>query len=105
LGDFDAVDGADLNLKMASSVESLKTLLQHRSPLSAARDNILKFVAGSRLQFYIGLHTGTGSFKVPFGGLHLCPFPDSYCGSGTLLKMVKHFHAGRGVDNSTFVIS
>ena len=88
---------------MASSVQSLKTLLQHRSSLIDAREIILEFVAGSQLQFYIGLHTG--SFKVPFGGLTLRPFPDSYCGSGTLLKMVKHFHAGRGVDSSTFVIS
>jgi hypothetical protein len=103
LGDFDAVDGTDLNLNMASSVQSLKTLLQHRSSSIDAREIILEFVAGSTLQFYIGLHTG--SFKVLFGGLRLCPFPDSYCGRGTLLKMVKHFHADRGVDSSTFVIS
>jgi hypothetical protein len=101
LGDFDT--GADLNLTMASSVESLKTLLGQCSSLFDTRDVILKFVDGSTFQFYIGLHTG--SFKVPFGGLHLCPFPDSYCGSGTLLKMVKHFHAGRGVNTTTFVIS
>jgi hypothetical protein len=89
LGDFDAVDdGADLNMKMASSVRSLKTLLQHRSSLIDAREIILKFVAESDLQFYIGLHTG--SFGVPFGGLTLCPFPDSYCGSGTLLVAVEH---------------
>jgi hypothetical protein len=103
LGDFDAVDGADLNLKMASSVRSLKTLLQHRSSLIDAREILLKFVAGSTLQFYTGLHTG--SFRVPFGELHLCPFPDSYHGSGTLLRIVKDFHAGRGVGTSTFVIS
>ena len=63
----------------------------------------MKFVAGSTLQFYIGLHTG--SFGVLFGALHLLPFPNSYCGSGTLLRMVKRFHAGRGVHSSTFVIS
>jgi hypothetical protein len=73
LGDFDT--GADLNAKMAQSVRSLKTLLRHCSSLFDTRDVILKFVDGSTFQFYIALHTG--SFKVPFGGLHLCPFPDS----------------------------
>jgi hypothetical protein len=33
LGDFDAVDGADLNLKMASSVRSLKNTASATLPL------------------------------------------------------------------------
>jgi hypothetical protein len=56
---------------MASSVRSLKTLLQHRSSLIDAREIILKFVAGSTLQFYTGIGLHTGSFRVPFGGLTL----------------------------------
>ena len=59
LGDFDAANNDGLNLKMTSSVDSLKSKLHHRSSLLDAREIILEFVTGSTLQFYIGLHSGS----------------------------------------------
>jgi len=52
-------------------------------------------------QFYFGFHSVSTRQPVQLNA----PFVDSYCGSGSLLKIIKHLHTTNGADTATLVVA
>jgi hypothetical protein len=52
-----------------------------------------------KFQFYFGVHVTKGHVQL------YAPFPDAYCGSGPLCKILKKFHKTHGSETATIVVT
>ena len=63
---------------------------------------MIEFVSQStKFQFYFGIHSVSTRHPVQL----YAPFPDSYCGSGSLLKVIKQLRTNHGSETATIVVT
>ena len=77
--------------------------MQHQdgSDLSQLHHLLLDFVTQKpAFQFYFGFHSVLTQQPVQLNA----PFVDSYCGSGSLLRIIKQLHATHGAETATLVV-
>jgi hypothetical protein len=66
------------------------------------RKLLFDFVSqNTKFQFYFGLHSVSTRHPVQL----YAPFHDSYCGSGSLLKVIKQLHKMHGSETATIVVT
>ncbi len=89
---------------MHEVVCSLKERLQHQdgSDFNQLRKLLFDFVSqNTKFQFHFGLHSVSTRHPVQL----YAPFHDSYCSSGSLLKVIKQLHTNQESKTSTLVVA